>query len=253
VKYGNFDAIYPFALGEALNEANIEVFVYDIDSGGTAPGETNIDVVEMTLNEGSFGFEDGHVYKRSGIRDFSYSTLGNCGLGDGETYGGNCFLFKPALTNLFGDKMYRDGDTLETGDNNDVLDSPSLTETEDTNDNAVDDRSKGENESEADGDTLLDGDLYVPGAFDLDLTTFDIDADGNVELPVQDTTADIVPGFAYTLAQVVKMIITHELGHAIGARHDSVQGGLMYEFMTDFRHDEAFSDESKQSSFIHNN
>ena len=85
------------------------------------------------------------------------------------------------------------------------------------------------------------------GAIDLALTPFDIDADDNVELPVQDTSTDIEPAFAYTLAQVVKMIITHELGHAIGARHDSVQGGMMYEYMTDFRHDEAFSDESKQS------
>ncbi len=65
--------------------------------------------VTMTLNNGSFGYEDGHVYKRAGIRDFSYSTLGNCGLGDGLAYGGNCFLFKPALKNLFVDLMYRDG------------------------------------------------------------------------------------------------------------------------------------------------
>ena len=161
VKYGNFDASYPFALGEALNEANIEVFVYDLGSASAVPGEMHIDVVTMTLRDSSFGFEDGRVYKRSGIRDFSYSTLGNCGLGDGETYGGNCFLFKPALTNLFGDRMYRDGDALgpDPNDNN-QLDSPSLDATEDNNDNAVDDAARART-SRGMRDTSLDGDFYI--------------------------------------------------------------------------------------------
>ncbi len=44
LKYGNFDASYPFALGAAVHEANAEVFVYDLGSGGTVPGESNIDV-----------------------------------------------------------------------------------------------------------------------------------------------------------------------------------------------------------------
>ncbi len=82
---------------------------------------------------------------------------------------------------------------------------------------------------------------------------FNVDGNDEVELPVVDTAAEVDPAYEVTLAQVVKMIVTHELGHSLGAHHDSVLGGTMYEYMTDFRHDEAFSNESKSQMNIHNN
>jgi hypothetical protein len=93
-------------------------------------------------------------------------------------------------------------------------------------------------------DTKLNGDQWGgPGTYTADLSTFDNDGDGLVELPIQNTPGVFgnVEPFEATVEQVVKHTITHELGHAVGMVHDANGGCLMYEYTTDWDRDDCFS------------
>ena len=100
---------------------------------------------------------------------------------------------------------------------------------------------------------LLDGDYVI---FDTSqwnnpahLSPMDIDHDGFVELPfrtdpyvmTKDTTAPS-DTFEFTKQRVMKYVITHELGHAVGMTHDTDDQCVMYEYSIDWSRDHCFSD-----------
>ncbi len=107
--------------------------------------------------------------------------------------------------------------------------------------------------------SILDGDrvIYPKQAYinyTQDLTVFDIDNDGLVELPLVGDPDNIDPNFEYTKEHVLKHTITHEMGHAVGIDHDDQdETSLMYIWSVDWSRDQGFIDESKAQIQIHNN
>ena len=246
VKYTGFDAANPFALGAALLNNGIDVYVRDLASAD--PGELNIDVALMTNSTGSFGFEDGRINKR-GLRDWSFDTKGSCGLGTQTAYG-SCQAYQEALAGYFNDRPYKDaGTTLGTAGQ---LDAINLVE--DANDNATDDKVGAKKESATKiNNTVLDGDLWVNNnLFNQQLSTFDIDNNGYVELPVAGSVSSINRDFEYTRQQVLKHTITHELTHSLGAVHDTDSACLMYEYSNNWSRDGCLSNVTLGAIMFHN-
>lgn len=128
---------------------------------------------------------------------------------------------------------------------------------EDNNDNGINDYIKKEKAYESEIYTALgntfDGDRYTVNlGYAGDLTVFDIDNDGFVELPLADDPQNIDPEFEYTKLQVLKHTITHECGHAVGMSHTSVPQCVMYEYSIDWSRDGIFSDSAIAVMRIHN-
>jgi len=110
--------------------------------------------------------------------------------------------------------------------------------------------------SNSSGNRELDGDYPIPGAttawsYSEDLSPFDIDQNGMVEVPLAGLTVD--PGYEYTLDQGLKMVLTHELGHNTGiTMHTQDPTCAMYEQTNDLLRDRHFSHDAAQLIRIHN-
>jgi beta propeller repeat protein len=229
---------YAFAVGHALYEAGLEAYAAD-SSLAEAAGEANIKMVRILLNTTGLASngEDGHINKL-GARDFSFDYLGKSGYGSLTNFGQATTLYWRSFEGYFNDKPYREETRLGEGN---FLDP--LFVVEDANDNGVlDTRGKGEDRDKS-GD--LSGDYVVLGSYGEDLTTFDIDSDGNFELPVAATINGITGGNENSRAQIVKHVTIHEIGHALGMRHNAIGGCLMFDASTDWRRDHFFSATAK--------
>jgi len=91
------------------------------------------------------------------------------------------------------------------------------------------------------------------------LSPFDIDSDGVVELPFATDPDAIDPaseqdqgGKPYTKARVLKHTTTHEMGHALGIAHVYNPECLMYRWSPDWRRDDYICDESRARLKVHN-
>jgi hypothetical protein len=92
------------------------------------------------------------------------------------------------------------------------------------------------------------------------LSPFDIDNDGVVELPftmdpdnIDPTSEQDQKGEPYTKARVLKHTITHEMGHGLGGvQHVLNSKCLMYEWSPDWRRDDYISDEFRARLNVHN-
>ena len=192
---------------------------------------------------GVIGTDGGHISKTN-VRGWAWSTKGDSGLGTADTYGTGTRTLQKAATNYFGEKPYRDGGGTNAA--NGTLDPP--TGVEDTNDNAVKDSKEDKNNNGA-----LDNDLYVSTFItsSQQLTAFDINNNGRVELPLVTT---IVAGTTpeYTRAQVLKHTITHEVGHAIGINHTQDATCVMYQYSNDWKRDGTLSSVAQGQVKIHN-
>jgi hypothetical protein len=185
-----------------------------------------------------------------GIRYWTWDTKGVSGIGTSTAYGSGTKTYQKALNYYFTDKPYRDRTPGTTGKLDPII------AVEDKDDDGVLDT--GEDGSIGGGVAgSLDGDVYY-SAFttsNKDLSPFDIDKNGKVELPVASNPNSINTDFEYTKKQVLKHTITHELGHAVGAAddtHNSDASCLMYQYSNNWRRDGFFSNSAKARIQIHN-
>jgi hypothetical protein len=245
VKYNGFSSTYPFAIGYAFFEADINVHAA-LDSlvncTGTKPCDTKIDVVTITNDTVNF-YQPGqeHIQKR-GVRDWKWPVKGASGIGDGTSYGGNTKTYQKALVSYFEEKPYLDQGPNPPGTSG-KLDP--ISAVEDQDDDGVWD-----NGEDMTGGTSgsLDRDKYVPGNYAKTLSTFDIDKDSLVELPVFSSYNDSrLSANEYTKKHVLKHTITHELGHAVGisASHTQNASCVMYQYSNNWSRDDKFSDAAK--------
>ena len=237
-----------FAYGNAFGEAEI-----DVHEVGSSFSDTECDVMVVTHNSGAYGGQDGHMNK-TGVRTWNIDTLGRCPLGDSTTYG-TPNTYKLSIDYYFSDSPY--DDTNSNGE----LDYITVAGVEDTNDNGVldtnEDDGPGGSFPADDGDGQIDGDHVVPsgGSYDWnqELADDDIDDDGKVELPRCNNTP-VNESDEYTKAQVLTLIITHEMGHGAGKiGHCGDSTCLMYQSTINWKRDGHFCNTCRGVLRIHNN
>jgi hypothetical protein len=257
VKYIGFDSGpgqpcgCPFAIGAAFANSGIDVHAIDTALMTAATGETNLDVALVTNNKtGNYSTENGHIRKSSGSRAWLWSTKGYSFIGTAGAYGseqpnGVTYSYQMAQDNYFVDKPYRDGGGGIAG--NGRLDPIGTTGLEDANDNGTKD-----SREDKDNDGVLDHDLYMPGSFAQQLTVFDVNNNGRVELPTVTNATQVT--IEYTKEQVIKHTITHEIGHAVGmtGSHCACPGTLHDQYSTDWQRDGNLSAFSRGEIKIHN-
>jgi hypothetical protein len=278
VKYSGYNNDYPFVIGTAFYKANIMVHAVDSataasfddgSGGGPGLGVTNVDYVTITHVPGTRSNVDGNINKREGrrnYRDWYWDTKGWSNIGIDGLYGSGTRTYETPLRFYFSDRPYWDGCTLDmTGTNCMPGSIPSgvLEPRGDVEDENDDGELGGQEDKRISINGVLDGDHAVKKedpedpnqevwVYDQQLTTFDIDNDGYVELPVE--TIVPVTGIEYTRNQVLKHTITHEIGHAIGMHHSTTGSDLMYEWTTSWDKDGdsgGFSDDALAEVKIH--
>jgi hypothetical protein len=175
------------------------------------------------------------------------------GIGTGTQYGSS-ITYEKALNFYVTDKPYKQGKTwngaLIWGDPNHWLDPINLVE--DANDNAV--WNTGEDRA---GGTAskLDGDVRVVNSNTQNLSPFDINNNGFIELPVASNPSSVNSRYEYTKKQIRKHTITHEMGHAVGAadqNHNDDSDCLMYKYSNNWSRDDKFGGVAKGKIQIHN-
>ena len=109
---------------------------------------------------------------------------------------------------------------------------------------------------------MLAGDTYIPGSFNRQLTTLDVNNDGCIEQPTAADpttlarcvpTADKADAPSATKQQVVRSIVTHEMGHLAGiTAHTSDPTDIMYLSTINYTRDDHFSSQAAGLVQIHN-
>jgi predicted Zn-dependent protease len=94
--------------------------------------------------------------------------------------------------------------------------------------------------------------VLVPGSYNQQITAFDINNNGLVELPFTSDPNNIDTNYEYTKPQVLKHTITHEMGHAVGMGHNSDSTCVMYEYSNNWSRDGKFSSYAIGQMSIHN-
>ena len=254
VKYKSFTAYnatdgifsYPFALGDAFLNAGIDVYaVDDAVYANTANriSNRNLHVLSVTHNTtGTYQNVDGHINK-IGVRYWTWDTKGFSGIGTNTAYGISTTYQKPLLY-YFSDKPYKE----QTPTANSVLDP--IGSVEDKDDDAVLDSG----EDIITVNTKLDGDVYVKGSYIQTLSPFDINNDKLVELPVLGNIGSRNTNYEYTIEQVLKSTITHEIAHAVGvpSTHTEDAACIMYKYSNNWSRDNNFGAAAKSYLKIHN-
>jgi hypothetical protein len=262
VKFSNYDSNYPFAVGAAFYNAGVDVHAVAcaVDTQGKCITTGNLEYTGQPIgvvwvnNETTrnYGLEDGHIVKR-GIRDCAWSTKGFSMIGNATTYGSGTTTYQNALYYYFNDRPYKDGFTLSgttwTGPANNKLDP--IIKVEDQNDSGINEKSAGKWETGCDG-CPFKSDVVVSGSYNQQLTAFDIDNNGLVELPLASDPNSIDRNYEYTKAQVLKHSITHEMGHSVGMGHNSDSTCVMYEYSNNWSRDGKFSNYAIGQMSIHN-
>ena len=259
---GGFPA---FSYGGAFGEDQIEVHDF---VGTVGTDDRNIDVLIVSLLD-----QGGHIQRvggpsGGGVRQWQWSTKGQSTVGGAASYGAP-EVNKKANDYYFDDKPYRDGNTWSSvavwaNAPNGILDPVNPERVEDVNDNGVLDANENDSTNSPpsdDADGAFDGDYPVVSggswSWSEDLSPFDIDADGKVELP-RDNEVPVPADDEYTKEQVVRHTITHEMGHACGingpwASHCNDPTCLMYQFSNNWKRDGHFCNDCRDQLRIHNN
>jgi hypothetical protein len=230
-----------------------------------------------------------------GLRDFHTPLLGSANAGSPSAYGDPVQIFKKAVDVYFLDRPYRRPLANPLDADYDGL-RPSFTDAQGrvipmlppeesvgdfsanakTTDNGILDGGEGFVFVRDDlGNLVVDGggnpiprlrgDVFDRNSFAADMSALDINNDGCVELPLAydpsllgrcDPHADFATGEQATKRQVVRQLITHELGHAVGIGDHSnayVQNpDAIAAFNLDWTRDGYFSPGSAAKVMIHN-
>lgn len=264
----------PFAIGDAFYQAGVDIHAVSYDKrpdfmAGAYPAawENHIDAGLMTnIVNDTHGTSDGDIDKQ-GVRDWDWDTKGWCNIGDELFYGGDCKTYQIPLDNYFAQRPYAD-DLGGSG-----LGNPSFLDPVDDTTAVEDANDSGYWEDQHDvvivsqTPEILDGDSYdftlaEPGDTNYNSrhTSFDVDRDGKIELPVisnpldPETNAynDKYP-YEYTKAQVIKHTITHEMGHMVGADHTTDPYCVMNDVSNNWSRDDKFSSSALNAMRFHNN
>jgi hypothetical protein len=179
---------------------------------------------------------------------------------------GTATVHKLAIDYYFNDKPHRDWNTwVAPGqwdanyNGNGVLDPVDPVEVEDTDDDGEIDNNENDGDTSPphdDADGSRDGDYPVKSGeswdFNRDLSPFDIDDDGKVELP-QDNEVPVTTD-EHTRAQVTRHTITHEMGHAVNiGGHCDHPDCVMYMYVENWKNDYHFCTDCRSEISIHNN
>ena len=293
MKFRGFSGTHPFAIGEGYEKLASPVAVHALDEtlvNDNSLSDYNIDVATVSLENRALGTENPHI-DRWTTRNWTFKTLGKSSFGGDSVYGATCFVYKKSLDALFNDKPHHDyttfkgirsnqmkDPTLWDIDPNGMLDP--INNVEDANDNGITDARE-----DLSGNELLDGDHPVrnypnsevydsnspkyikpyPGPdidndgkddewdFEFELSPFNIDNNNEVELPVVGSLGEMDPNTENTLEQVLKMIVTHELGHNVGITiHSNDATCAMNNESNNFIRDKHFSQSPADLVRIHN-
>ena len=209
---------------------------------------------------GTYGSQNGHIQfisaspptpqNPSGTRYWRWSTKGYAWCqttSNQETMYGLAVTLADPLSNYFSDRPYLDGSTWDVSswiapDNK--LNPLSLVEDQADQLNPIDgilgDPPNG----------IWDGDQRLTG-FNGDLSPFDINGNGLVELPVVSEIANIVGEYDFTNVGI--HTITHEIAHALaGPTHTSDPQCLMYKYSNNWSRADHLSDIYRSLLRIHN-
>jgi hypothetical protein len=184
----------------------------------------------------------------TGSRHWSWATKG---LGISNAREGNygiALTLKNPLDHIFGDKPYQKGTVWDEdagvwrdADGNEITELAPLSLCEDQADQMtpLDGIIAGDTgNGEWDGDRRLG--TYAEWTVQGQLSPFDVDGDGFIELPFVSDPAQADPGvlnpdFEYTKAHVLMHTTTHEVAHSIGsASHTDVDTCLMYRYSNNY-------------------
>ncbi len=258
-----------FSCGTACQEAEIRVHPF---IGVVGTDDRNIDILPVYLN----AIDGGHISRRgspygNGVRNWTFDTLGRSGVGDADAYATwyPCQVYEMAVNYYFGDRPHLDHMTWTapaqwTGAPNGVLDPVNPERVEDTNDDGElqDNETDGATNPPLDnGDLFLDGDHPVRDGLAwywyAGLSPMDLDNDGKVELPMQ-AQVPVPDSIEAEKAQVVRAVITHEMGHAVGIYgpwdgHCDDQTCAMYRWSNSWTTDGHFCADCRAMVLIHNN
>jgi hypothetical protein len=264
----------PFKVGDAFRASGVQV----IDVAGSFTPTTALPVksyanpANATLDMATVTYDATGCASRSpcdhtgktGIRQWQFPTLGFSTFGTGTTYG-DARVYVRSVGGYFMDRPYQHqenvpGTYLPAVDPNKAMLAP-ITMVCDSfsagTDNGVADSGEC-----VDANGKLGGDVFAPGLFNAQASAMDVNNDGCVELPfVPDPTtltpcnrnAESASGGQATLVQVVRSIVTHELGHAAGINiHTTDSNDLMYQYTINWTRDNYFSPSAAALLQIHN-
>jgi hypothetical protein len=223
-----------------FTEAGIDVHVVNYPAEFR---DRNVDVLTVTYDPGCDPFSDGHI-NHLGVRYWTWDTKGSCsGIGTDTQYGseiGVTRTYQTPLDNYFNDRPYED-----TNSNNHLEGNDNIEDVEDENDDGV--LKKNEDWYE---NGIWDTDhLAGYGLYTSDLSPFDVDNDGLVELG---TDASGVP-YQDDQNQVLRHTILHEIGHSLGiAEHCADPTCVMYDYSPNWHRENHLCDLCKGKILIHN-
>jgi hypothetical protein len=254
---------------------NIGVAVHDVTGSFTAgmelprasllnPAQPTLDMATVIYDATACkGAEACNTTSKYGVRQWGNSTLGYTpAFGTATTYGMTT-VFKRAIESYFTNRPYQhrtnDPARVVTAPDGSAMLAPVII-VGDSSGTGADNGLADSGEATVGGQ--LAGDTYIVGSFSQQLSALDVNNDGCVELPtVADPTtiARCTPGAAAaavpsaTKQQVVRSVVTHELGHGVGvSTHTGDSTDIMYLSTINYTRADHFSSLAAGLVQIHN-
>ncbi len=269
-----------FQVGAGFFAAGVQV--HDVSTSFTTsttfPRQSLANPVNPILDMSTIAYDGvncsayGCSTSKTGARNWSFSTLGFSSYGTASAYGADSRIAKKAVDAYFSDRPYEHR-TAGLAPCTSSSTSPCYTLAPDgttpmltplsligdfANDNGIRDTTK----EVVDANGQLVSDTYASGSFNRQLSAMDATNDSCVELPfVADPrgmprcspVADSAASPQATKQQVVRSLITHELGHNVGINtHTTDPTDIMYQTTTNWIREGHFSPTAAGLIQIHN-